>query len=256
MAGFFDTLFGGGAEKEAANANRALYNTYQQQGTGYLDNALGQSSGVLNSALGAYAPVSNLASMYGGGSKLYLDALGVNGGDAQKAAQSSYTSSPGYQFSLDQGLQALQRTHAAAGNLNSGNADADTLKYAQGLASQDYNNWLTNLSGVNNNALTAANAAAGGQAGVYGSLANLYQNDASNRVNLLGNSTSGQVSANNLQAQGEAAGAKNLLGLGLGVAGLATGGVTGLGGLGLGSLFMGGGSPTGYGTGGLFSGFK
>jgi hypothetical protein len=47
-----------------------------------------------------------------------------------------------YGFALDQGLNALNRTHAAAGNLASGNADADSMKYATGLAGQTYNNYL------------------------------------------------------------------------------------------------------------------
>jgi hypothetical protein len=63
-------------------------------------------------------------------------------------------------------------------------------------------------------------------------LANLYQTDATNRVGLQGNVTSGDASANVLQAQGEAAGAKNLLGAGLSLASLAAGGVGGgLGGM-------------------------
>ena len=40
MAGFFDTLFGGGAEKEAADANRALIAGYQPQALGALQHGL------------------------------------------------------------------------------------------------------------------------------------------------------------------------------------------------------------------------
>lgn len=45
-------------------------------------------------------------------------------------------STPGYQFSLSQGLQALNRRRAAGGMLNSGNADADAISFGSGLASQ------------------------------------------------------------------------------------------------------------------------
>jgi hypothetical protein len=58
-------------------------------------------------------------------------------------------------------LQALDRTHAAAGNLSSGNADTDTMKFATGLAGQQYGNYLTGLQPF----LGAANSAAGGIAG-------------------------------------------------------------------------------------------
>jgi hypothetical protein len=64
-----------------------------------------------------------------------------------------------YGFSLDQGLQALNRTHAAAGNPASGNADADTLKYATGLANSTYGSYLSGLSpylGANSSAIAGA----------------------------------------------------------------------------------------------------
>jgi hypothetical protein len=43
-------------------------------------------------------------------------------------------------------LQALQRTHAAAGNLSSGNADTDTLKYATDQAGKAYNSFAAGLA--------------------------------------------------------------------------------------------------------------
>lgn len=257
MAGFFDTLFGGGAEREAADKNRALYSQYGQLGQGYLDSGFAGSQGALGSAKADYAPLSALASKFGGATDLYLNALGVNGAAGNAAAQSAFTSSPGYNWQLDQGLGALNRRRAAGGMLNSGNADIDALQFGQGLAKQDYNGWLSNLAGLNNNALSATAGAASGMAGADMGLANLYQSDASNRVGLQGNITSGNAGANQLQAQGEATGAKNLLGGLLGGASILAGNVGGMGGLnGIGGAFMGGGSPTGYGNGGLFSWLK
>lgn len=238
--GLFDNLFGGGAEKAAADRNRAELGNYQTQGLGYLAGGYNTAQGNLTSALGAYQPLADLAYQQGQGSKLYLDALGVNGPDGTTRAQSAFTTSPGYQFNLDQGLAAINRRRAAGGMLNSGNADADAIKFGSGLASGEYNNWMTGLSGLNSNAISATGAAANGQAGVYGSLANLGQQNATNQVNLLGNVTSGMMSANNQQAAGEAAGAKNLLGLGTSILGLGTGGGGTVGGSllsGIGKLF-------------------
>lgn len=248
--GIFDTLFGGGAEKEAAAKNRALYNEYQTKGSGYLDTGFAGSKDALATAKGEYAPLSSL---FNKGSGLYADALGVNGPEGNTRATSAFQAGPGYHFTLDQGLDALNRRRATGGMLNSGNADIDALKFGTGLANQEYGNWLSNLSGYDNKALTTA----GAMSGVDMSLANLYQNDATNRIGLQGNTTSGLTSANNLEAAGKAAGAKNLLGAGLGLASLVAGGGGGLGGLGsslggltsqmkLGNLFMGGGSPSGY----------
>jgi hypothetical protein len=227
MAGFFDTLFGGGAEKEAADKNRALYSQYGQLGTGYLDTGFSGSKDALATAKGEFTPLSAL---YSKGSNLYADALGLNGAEGGARASSAFTTQPGYQAGIDAGIDVLNRRRAAGGMLNSGNADLDALTFGQNQQNQQFNNWLTNLGGYDQKSLTTA----GAMAGVDTGLANLYQTDASNRVGLQGNVTSGDASANVLQAQGEAAGAKNLLGAGLGVASLAMGG----GGLsGLGSAF-------------------
>ena len=59
---------------------------------------------------------------------------------------SQYIQSPDFQFNLDQGYQALDRTQAARGNLYSGQAVKEASRFQQGLASQDYqdayNRWL------------------------------------------------------------------------------------------------------------------
>jgi hypothetical protein len=226
MAGFFDTLFGGGAEKEAADKNRALYDQYGQLGTGFLNSGMTGSKDALATAKGEFLPLSQ---MYNKGASLYGDALGINGAAGTANAQGAFTSSPGYQWQVSQGMDAINRRRAAGGMLNSGNADIDALTYGQGLAKQDYGSWLAGLQGLNSNALTTA----GAMSGVDTGLANLYQTDATNRIGLQGNVTSGDAAANDLQAQGEATGAKNLLG---GVLGLGALGVGAMGGGGLGSL--------------------
>ena len=48
MADFFSTLFGGGAEEEAADKNRALLSQYGTTGNAALDTGLAQSTGAVN----------------------------------------------------------------------------------------------------------------------------------------------------------------------------------------------------------------
>jgi len=223
MASFLSTLFGGGAEKEAAEKNRAALATYQTQGLGALDSGLASSKGYLDNAGSIY---SGLQDKYGAGTKLYLDALGVNGPDAAKDAQSSFTTSPGYEAGIDAGLSAINRRRAGAGMLDSGNADQDAMTFAQNAQNQQYNDWLSNLGGLINPEV----ASASGTAGNMTNLSNLYQNDASNRIGLYGNVASGNIAANNLQAQGASQGARNLLGGALSLAGLGTNIFTGGGG--------------------------
>jgi len=63
---------------------------------------------------------------------------------------SSVTSTPGYQFAYNQGLEAVNRTAAAKGQLGSGNRLYDLTKFGQGLASQTYNDTVSQLSNVLN----------------------------------------------------------------------------------------------------------
>jgi hypothetical protein len=95
--GLFDDLFGGGAEKRAAEKNRQLYDGYSTQGNQYLDQ--GYQTGVtnLNNGLGSFTPLSDLGKKYGAGTDLYLDALGTNGADGSSRAQAAFTNAPGYQ---------------------------------------------------------------------------------------------------------------------------------------------------------------
>ncbi|XTQ92553.1 hypothetical protein ACQR5W_11575 [Xanthomonas sacchari] len=85
---------------------------------------------------------------------------------------SSFNESPDYQWTQQQGLQALDRSAAARGSLYSGGQTADVLKYSQGLASQNYNNYkngLLQLAGM-------GQGAAGALAGVNTNYANAVGN--------------------------------------------------------------------------------
>lgn len=73
---------------------------------------------------------------------------------------SAFYNSPDYQFALQQGNQAVQRTAAAGGRLASGNTLAAADQYSQGLATQNYQNYLSgvrNLAGLGPAATGAAN---------------------------------------------------------------------------------------------------
>jgi hypothetical protein len=76
----------------------------------------------------------------------------------------SVTQTPGYQFNLSQGLQGLQAQQAAQGRLVSGGALLQGQQYGQQLASQTYQQQLSNLStlsGANQSPAGASQAQAG-----------------------------------------------------------------------------------------------
>jgi hypothetical protein len=92
----------------------------------------------------------------------------LNGSSAQGQAGTgnfgAFFNSPDYQFALQQGQQALDRSAAARGSLYSGGQNADTIAFGQGLATQQFNNYWNRLSGLSNNGReTATNLAQLGQ---------------------------------------------------------------------------------------------
>jgi hypothetical protein len=256
--GLFDLFSNDTAEKA-----RDMANAGATAGYGQLSDMYGQGRGALTSNYGdAKNLYTGLINSTGAGSKAYGDASGANGVAGLQSAMDTFKNSGqygNYGFSLDQGLQALNRTHAAAGNPNSGNADADTLKYATGLANSTYGSYLSGLSpylGANSSAITGA---AGVDTGLGQGLNQSYQGQGS-----AANTTQTTIGNNNAAAEmnNYKVGANQLNGL-MGLASLATGAVGGMGGLGgLTGGFGGSGfslGPTSVGgapvSGGLFSMF-
>ena len=59
-----------------------------------------------------------------------------------KAGPGEFEESPGYQFRLAEGIKARERGAAARGNVLSGAQEKDLMRFGQGLATEDYDNWL------------------------------------------------------------------------------------------------------------------
>lgn len=169
--GLFDLFSNDKAEEAAQQRNQGL-----QQGYDALASTYGQGRDALTTGAGKAGDLySGLISSYGAGAGAYGDAAGANGAAGYDRARANFQTNPGYQFQMDQGLQALNRTHAAAGNLNSGNADADTLKFATGLANQSYGGYLSGLQPYLGGQAGAVQGAAGVQTGLGQGLNQSYQ---------------------------------------------------------------------------------
>ena len=119
-----------------------------------------------SSASGAAGQASNLADPFQGSRGTYGTMLNqlMSGGQQQ---QQTLQNQPGYQFSMQQGLNAISGQSAATGMMGSGNELGATEKFASGLASQNYNtyfNQLAELSGASwNNGAAAGSAIQTGQ---------------------------------------------------------------------------------------------
>ena len=136
----------------------------------------------LKAGQGAVAQLSSLTNAPGQG----LLANYPGSFTAPTAQQAQQT--PGYQFTLQQGEQALDRGAAARGSVLTGGTGEAEQQYGQGLASQTYQQTY-------NNALTQ-----------YQQAYNQFQNNQANQYNrLAGLAGTGQVSAGQLGSTGQAA---------------------------------------------------
>lgn len=100
---------------------------------------------------------------------------------------SSFTQSPDYQFPLQQGLLGLDNDAAARGSLYSGGHSADVLKFAQGLASQNYNNYYNRLAGLAGIGQTSANQLGYAGQNMANNITNLNMQNAQNQTNSIYN---------------------------------------------------------------------
>jgi hypothetical protein len=175
---------------------------------------------------------------------MYLNSLGLNGTAGNSAAVGAFHAGPGYQYTVDQALQGINRAGAVGGQGLNGNTLAALSDRAGNLANSEYSGWQNSLAGFVPQELQATS----GQAGATAAQAPVYTGTANNIANLGTNTTNGLTNQNTQAANAEMQGSANLWGLGInGAKALASGGTSLLGGgKGLGSMFMGGGSPSGY----------
>lgn len=146
-----------------------------------------------------------------------------SGADIQRALEGT----GGYQFNMDQGLQALQRSRAAQGMLGSGNTDTDTLAFAQGLAGQQ----LAAERAALNPYLSMYQQGIGGQAGVLGTQAGTASDYYTSRANTLDDTTKNIVGLGSQALlagdQAKSQNQANAINIGTGVAKMALGALGG-----------------------------
>ena len=220
--GLFDLFSNSDAEQAAAQNNAGLTAGYNQ-----LSNLYGQAGNALTTNYGnasnLYAP---LVASTGAGATAYGNASGANGTAGLQSAMQNFQNSGqygNYGFALQQGLQALDRTHAAAGNLSSGNADTDALNYTTGLANQTYNSYVAGLQPYLGANQSAVSGAAGVDTGLGNAQASLdaAQGNAANATQTGIGQSNAAATMNNYNV------GSNILGAALGVGKLAVGAATG-----------------------------
>ena len=130
--------------------------------------AVGQSGDVSSGQAAASAAQQQAYEQYSANEQPYISAgqsavsglgsaLGLNGADATTAFQGS----PGFQFALNQGLSAVDDGAASTGTLRTGNTVRAEENFATGLADQNYNQYVGQLSNLASLGQSATSALGG-----------------------------------------------------------------------------------------------
>jgi hypothetical protein len=122
-------------------------------------------------AQGMYAPYRE------GGNAAWdqLLALGGLGGD-RNSALAAVKAQPGYEFGLNQGVDALDRSAASRGKLASGAQMQAIDQYGQDYAQTKLNDYWNRLAGINQTGYNATQSTANARLGLGGQLAQSWQN--------------------------------------------------------------------------------
>lgn len=239
--GLFDWFSGKDDAEEAAAKNAALYNTYgintgnlynqyktgatgaitggvdtalNTLGTGLtnqlttLNQGLTGSLAAGNAGVAAYAPLSKLGEDYGNVVNQYYNALGVNGPEWAKYAQTQYVANPGQQYQIDLAKKTALNAASATGSVSGGSTAQAIADRTLGIVNTNYNQYLDRLASFVNPQLQATAGAASGIAGANKTLADIYNQGYGAQAGAYG-ATSGAQAGLQYQGAGDTA---NILG--------------------------------------------
>jgi hypothetical protein len=199
--GIFDDLTG----KTAANASRAAAaDTYSKQQKAYGD-LLGYGDEYASNMSSLYQPYANTGAE-------------ANSALARLMADpNSLRSLPGYQFAMDEGVQALERSANRKGGrgVQNGALSKDLLRFGTGLADSTFGNQFSRLMGGAGLGMNATQGQAQGLQGQLGARQTAY----GGIMNAAGTIGQGDIAAANARS----AGIQNLFNTGANLAGKAIG---------------------------------
>lgn len=194
--GFFDSLTGGNignATLDGITKNRNLLTNFSNAANSLINTGENSSIAQLYNAATQFQPFQTAGV---NATNMTSNALGLNGADGTKAAQSAFQTGPGYQFAVDEGMRGAERAASASGMLGSGNLYDELMKRGQGYANQEYGSWLDRLNGLSSQGLQGAS----GVASAYGKMADVYGNNAADKVGISNLVTQGNMGSNKDEA--------------------------------------------------------
>lgn len=151
----------GSGQQENFAQRQVIYDTYQRLGTAGQNDpvAAGRAESMLqaNPWLSTYDP----ANPFGSTQTPTTEQPAAGATTQPLDLQTLIANTPGYQFQLGQGMQAIDRSAAARGSLMSGATIKAAQRYGTGLASQEFGNYANRLASLIGLGQTAATTAGG-----------------------------------------------------------------------------------------------
>lgn len=177
------------------------YGTIMQSGMSMKDFATAfqgklNSGEGLNSLAGAFSGVKGFSDLQGAFQKFFSGTSGQ--ATAQQPAMTpklGFQQTPGYQFRVQQGEQGVLNNLSALGMKNSGKALKSLESFRQGLASEEYGNYMNRLASMAGMGQTQTNATNSLMANAATNIGNSLQNAGAARA-------SGYVGSANAWSQG------------------------------------------------------
>jgi hypothetical protein len=153
---------------------------------------------------GANAPRGAIGNAFDQAAQGYMASESADPGDLAAYPKYNYQQDPGYQFRMDEGVRALDRSASAAGRLNSGGQERRIIRYGQDYASNEYQKVYDRIATIAGFGRSASSESAG-----------VIVNTGANTGNALMNA--GEARASGYIAQGNAwANAGNQIGMAYG----------------------------------------
>jgi hypothetical protein len=151
--GLWDSFMGKSQQKDLSAANDLA----QQRITGGLADYTNTSKDYLDKSLAFLQPGVESGNQT---LKLLGDILGLNGQGAQSSYFSNFQNDPGFNATLDAGVQAADRSAAARGLSRSGGQQRSLFDFGQRLQNDFFNQRTNNLFGLMGVGQNAANTSA------------------------------------------------------------------------------------------------
>lgn len=164
IGSLFSGLFGAANAKKAANAEETADQNAQNVVAGNQNQALGIEQGAQTTNAGNEQPFLSAGQNAVGSLSQLLQNGSLTPATFQAPTIDQAQNNPGYKFALQQGEQAMQNSAAASGGLLTGGTAMALNNYAQGAATQNYQQ-------VYNNAVQNYELGLQGQQQQYGQLA-------------------------------------------------------------------------------------